>query len=52
MFAESPCVVVAPKFLPELNKLPEDVLSFSAATQEVGPYSSANQTIASSDSSN
>lgn len=34
LFAESPCIVVAAKFLPELNKLPEDVLSFSAASQE------------------
>ncbi|KAG8162550.1 hypothetical protein KVR01_008315 [Diaporthe batatas] len=32
---ESPCVVVAPRFLPELNKLPEDVLSFSAAVKEL-----------------
>lgn len=32
---ESPCIVVAPKFLSELNKLPEDVLSFAAAIQDV-----------------
>lgn len=32
---ESPCIVVAPKFLPELNRLPEEILSFAAAIQEL-----------------
>lgn len=43
--SESPCVVVAPKFLPELNKLPEDVLSFTAAIQEVrlGSHTQTNK---------
>lgn len=33
--AESECVVVSSKFLKHLKKLPEDVLSFNEAVEEV-----------------
>lgn len=32
---ESECVVVSPEFLKHLKKLPEDVLSFNEAVEEV-----------------
>lgn len=33
--AESPNIVVAPKFMNELKRLPDDVLSFNRAIEEV-----------------
>lgn len=32
----SPNIVVAPKFMNELKRLPDDVLSFNKAIEEVG----------------
>lgn len=32
---ESPVIVVSPKFLPELKKLPDNIVSMAAAVDEV-----------------
>lgn len=48
MGTESPVIVVSPKYLNELKRLPDDVLSFAKAIDEVSVLGLSSHTITSS----